>query len=209
MTESEGVIQYRLDYRPGKLPTETDLTSLFRWFRRCRGLQLIGQDPQHYGGIAYGNLSLRSGRGFVISGTQTGAKPALGPQDLAWVEDFDAARNWLQATGPARPSSEAMTHGQIYRVAPAVAAVIHVHSAVIWRHAGQLGLAVTAPAAGYGTPQMAAEVERLVCSMPQQHAAVFSMGGHADGVVAYAEDMDRAGDLLLELLIRAQQIENV
>jgi len=202
MAESEGVIRYRLDYLPGNLPPELDLSGLLLWFGRCRALGLIGQDPERYDGFAYGNISIRANLGFVISGTQTGGSPGLSPQDLAWVQDFDPAQNRLRATGPARPSSEAMTHGQIYRADPAANAVIHAHSGLIWRQARRLGLALTSPEVGYGTPEMSTEVEHLLASAPAD-AGAFAMGGHQDGVVAYAPDMDTAGRLMLDLLGRA------
>jgi len=202
MAESEGVIRYRLDYLPGNLPPELDLSGLLLWFGRCRALGLIGQDPERYDGFAYGNISIRANLGFVISGTQTGGSPGLSPQDLAWVQDFDPAQNRLRATGPARPSSEAMTHGQIYRADPAANAVIHAHSGLIWRQARRLGLALTSPEVGYGTPEMSTEVEHLLASAPAD-AGAFAMGGHQDGVVAYAPDMDTAGRLMLDLLSRA------
>jgi ribulose-5-phosphate 4-epimerase/fuculose-1-phosphate aldolase len=202
MAESEGVILYKLDYRPGSLPPGLGLSSLLLWFGRCRALGLIGQDTDRYEGFAYGNISIRADPGFVISGTQTGGNADLSSQDLAWVQDFDPGQNRLTATGPARPSSEAMTHGQIYRAASAVNAVIHAHSDVIWRQARGLGLALTSPEVGYGTPEMAAEVEHLLASASVE-AGAFAMGGHEDGVVAYAADMDSAGRLMLDLLSRA------
>ena len=154
MTETEGVIQYRLDYQPGTLPPDAALSGLFHWF--CR-------------------------RGFVISGTQTGGRAALTPDDLAWVLDFDIANNQLTATGPSRPSSEAMTHGQIYRGLAAVNAVIHIHSPRIWQQARALRLPMTARFAGY-------------------------MGGHEDGVVSYASGIDTAGELLLTLQAQAERL---
>jgi ribulose-5-phosphate 4-epimerase/fuculose-1-phosphate aldolase len=204
MTDTEGVIRYRLDHRPGPLPAGVELDGLLRWFGRCREQGLIGRDPARYDGLAYGNISVRAARGFVISGTQTGGRPALGPHDLAWVEDLDAAANRLRASGPARPSSEAMTHGQVYRALASVNAVIHVHSPLIWRRARALGLPVTAAAAAYGTPAMAAEVRRLLQRRDAADAGVLAMGGHQDGVLAYAPDMDAAGELLLATLARAQ-----
>lgn len=203
MTETEGVIRYRLDYRPGALPADVPLFHLFRWFTQCRQKDLIGRDPKRYGGYAYGNLSLRADPGFVISGTQTGAKPGLSADDLSWVRKIDPAHNRLSATGPARPSSEAMTHGQVYLTLPAARAVIHVHSKLIWRRAQRLGLALTGAEAGYGTPAMASEVERLLRAAATNHGA-FAMGGHEDGIVAYAEDMDTAGGLILDLLQHAR-----
>lgn len=208
MTESEGVVQYRLDHRPGRIPETAGLGRLFHWFRRCRELDLIGCDPGRYGGLAYGNISIRVHPGFVISGTQTGGLAALHEADLAWVEAWDPGRNRVRSSGPARPSSEALTHGQVYRALPGVNAVIHVHSPVIWRHARALGLPVTDTAAGYGTPAMAAEVARLLGDAPHGSPGVFSMGGHEDGIVAYAASMDIAGDALLDALARARAAQN-
>ena len=198
MAETEGVIQYRLHHRPGELPAGPDYRGLFDWFRRCRERRLIGRDPARYGGYAYGNISARAARGFVISGTQTGGKPALGEQDLAWVTGFDLVGNRLDSTGPSRPSSEAMTHGAVYRELPRVGAVIHVHSPEIWGAAIRLGLPCTAAEAGYGTPAMADEVAALLARQPD--GGVLVMGGHEDGVIAYGHDMASAGTRLMAVL---------
>ena len=206
MTESEGVIQYRLDYRPGDLPAAVDLQPLFDAFARCRVRGLIGQDPARYEGLAFGNISLRAPSGFVISGTQTGGRSALRADDLAWVEAFNADGNRLSASGPARPSSEAMTHGQIYRELPAVNAVIHVHSPLIWQHARTLDLPVTADSAGYGTPAMAREMRRLLRAPGHGDQGLIAMGGHEDGVVAFAADMGGAEELLFAALTDAARL---
>ncbi len=202
MTQTEGVIRYRLDYRPGELPPDMDLSSLFDWFVRCRRLGLIGRDPALYDGFAYGNISLRASPGFVISGTQTGGKQRLAAEDLSWVQEVDPGHNRLTATGPSQPSSEAMSHAQVYRTLPSTGAVIHVHSAPIWHQAIDLGLPLTPPEAAYGTPEMALAVARLLRPAKPGRGA-FAMGGHQDGIVAYAPDMNTAGELLLELLQRA------
>ena len=160
----------------------------------CRRHALIGRDPARYDGYAYGNISQRATRGFVVSGTQTGGQPMLTAADLAWVLDFDSTDNRLQATGPARPSSEAMSHGEVYAALPGIAAVIHVHSPLLWQAAAALGLPVTDPAAGYGTPAMARAIRELVASRPA--GGVLAMGGHEDGIIAYAPDMARADALL-------------
>jgi hypothetical protein len=198
MTETEGVIQYHLDYRPGPLPSGFEPAALFEAFRICRERALIGQAPDRYGGYAYGNISQRVEGGFVISGTQTGGLPHLAPDQLAWVTAFNSAANHLVASGPARPSSEAMSHGEVYRVAPGVNAVIHVHSPALWANARRLGIPVTDPAAGYGTPAMAAEVARLLGARPD--SGVLAMGGHEDGIIAYAGDMPDATRHLLACL---------
>jgi len=204
MTKSEGVVKYRLSYAVGELPPDADLEGLFRWFRRCRAEGLIGQDPDRYDGIAYGNISQRLAPGFVISGTQTGGKTALGARDLAWVTACDALGNRLEARGPARPSSEAMTHAQVYQMLAGANAVIHAHSPLIWHNAAPLGLPRTADSAAYGTPAMAAEVARLLTAAPAGDSGLLVMGGHEDGVVAYGRDMDSAGERLLTTLAKAR-----
>lgn len=203
MTETEGVIKYALDYQPCPLPDGADLAGLFSWFAICREHALIGQDPARYEGYAYGNISVRAPTGFVISGTQTGGETSLGPDLLAWVQDFDIAANRLTAGGPARPSSEAMSHGQVYRALPDVGAVIHVHSPLIWRAAATLVLPTTPAEATYGTPEMAAAVERLLLTAANDSQGAFSMGGHEDGIIAYGSDIETAGGLLIDLHERA------
>ncbi len=205
VSDTEGVVKYTLDYRASALPGDADIDGLFDWFSRCRQRRLIGRDPERYDGYAYGNISVRAARGFVISATQSGGEPALAADRLAWVEDFDIAANRLRAGGPARPSSEAMTHGQVYRALPAVGAVIHVHSPLLWRLATRLGIPVTPPSAAYGTPAMATAVERLLRA-DTTPTGLFAMGGHEDGVVAYAATIDAAGRHLFTALDRAEAL---
>ncbi len=207
MIQTEGVIQYQLTYRPGKLPTDTPVAGLLNWFSICRRHRLIGRDPARYDGYAYGNISIRCKHGFIISGTQTGGLARLTPADLAWVSDFDIGQNQLTASGPARPSSEAMTHGQIYRALPTAKAVIHVHSSPLWRHAKTLEFPITPPEFGYGTPAMANAVGHLL-TQRDTNVGIFAMGGHEDGIVAYGPDMNAAGDVLLNAMARAETIEN-
>lgn len=204
MDQHEGIIQYRLDHREGDLPPDADYAGLLAWFRRCRHHELLGQDPARYAGYAFGNISVRCTGGFVISGTQTVGRPALDPGDLAWVRSWDSQANRLSSQGPVRPSSEAMTHGEVYATLPDVGAVIHAHSPVIWLNADRLDLPTTPPEVGYGSPAMAAAVRALLDRSPR--AGVLSMGGHEDGIVAYAPTMDEAGTLLLETLARAEAI---
>lgn len=201
MGKSEGIIQFRLDHRPGELPDAADYEGLYRWFRHCRDRELLGRVAGRYQGYAYGNISVRCGAGFVISGTQTAGREALGADDLAFVEALDPGGNWLRSRGPARPSSEAMTHGEIYRACPGCGAVIHAHSPPIWRYAARLGLPSTPAGVAYGTPGMAAAVNELLASHPGSR--VIAMGGHEDGIIALGEDLDGAGAGLLEALGRA------
>ena len=196
---SEGVIKFSQQHTAAALPEWVDPADLQYWFRRCRELDLVGQCRQRYAGAAYGNLSQRAERGFVVTGSQTGGLATLKRQHFAWVQEVDAARNVVTSCGPVAPSSESMTHAQVYALLPQVNFVIHVHHRGIWENAAQLGLAVTDPAAEYGTPQMAAEVERLLGQAQVQASCALSMGGHEDGIITFGATAGEAGMRLLEL----------
>lgn len=198
--EREGVIKYQLNYSRAAIPL-VDTAELANWRTRLCCLGLLGQVAERYGGLGFGNLSLRCSTGFLITGSQTSGRSVMAPSDYALVSGWDLAANQVTATGLTSPSSEALTHAALYELSPAINVVLHVHSPMIWRHSVALGLAQTRAAIPYGTPAMALEVARLMTSQPLP--AAFSMAGHEDGVVAYGEDCQTAGDLLVQLLTDA------
>nr|WP_282571352.1 class II aldolase/adducin family protein [Methylonatrum kenyense] len=150
--------------------------------------------------MGFGNVSCRRGSGFIISGTQTGERESLAVDGYCQVTDCDPTVNRVEASGPVRPSSEALTHGAVYRARPQAGCVLHGHSSEIWQRATNLGLAVTDAAVTYGTPAMAAEVARLLDAAGMADSGVFAMGGHEDGVIAFGPDEDTAGGLLVAAL---------
>lgn len=199
----DGVIRYQQDWRETEALAPHLSAELRAWFRICHQTGLLGQSAERYEGAAWGNLSLRLSQGFLITCTQTSALPELGAEHFARVLDFDAAQNHLVAEGPCKASSEAMTHGIIYRKLPQVNAIFHAHSPAIWRNAAQLGLAITDPAAEYGTPEMTYAVEHLLGQAGWENSGIFTMGGHKDGVISYGVNTEQAGCLMLATLARA------
>lgn len=195
----EGVIKFDLEHKNAPLPDWADISSLQRWFGRCRELDLIGQHPERYQGAAYGNISQRAPSGFLITGTQTGGHPQLDEKDICWVQQIDLEHNRLTSSGPVKPSSESMTHEQVYRHVPEANFVIHVHHRTMWEQASQLGMPVTAQTAEYGTPEMAYEVERLLKDELARSVGAFSMGGHEDGIVVFGNSAEQAGARLENL----------
>jgi ribulose-5-phosphate 4-epimerase/fuculose-1-phosphate aldolase len=182
-----------------------------RWRAILYQHKLIGQDPARYGGFGYGNLSVRLApfdappalRRFVISGSQTGDLPELGPEHYTVVIECYPVENRLVAHGPIRPSSESLTHGAVYALDPAIRAVLHAHSLEIWQAAAALGIPITDPLVPYGTPEMAAEVARLYATTDMAQRRIFSMGGHEDGIVTFGETAEVAGEVLLAALVAA------
>ena len=72
MTEREGVIKYSLDFTDGVLGEPASLDVLDAWRSIFKDTGLLGEDPGRYGGYGFGNLSVRTDRGFLITGSQTG-----------------------------------------------------------------------------------------------------------------------------------------
>lgn len=172
------------------------LESLGRWRRRLRGLGLVGAMPD---GVGFGNISARLGSAFVITGSATGAFESLEPRHYALVDEARAGENWLRCRGLARASSESLSHAAVYGAVAWAGGVIHVHSAPMWERL--VGRLPTTPAdAEYGTPQIAAAIAALASEAGSRGApAAIAMGGHRDGLIAFAADLDGAGELLLDL----------
>ena len=171
----------------------------FAELNACRRLllqwRMVGVDAA---GIGFGNLSVRDGDGaaFYISGSGTGGLAQLGPRDVARVTAYDFGRNWLRCEGATTASSESLTHGALYECAADARAVIHCHSAEMWKR-----LLANAPATAseveYGTPAMALEVQRLFRETDVRQRKIFAMGGHPDGMVAFGENFDQAFAVLM------------
>lgn len=201
----EGVVKYQAVHRTEELPDWAEIGDIQHWFAYARKHHLVGRDPQRYEGAAYGNISQRvvSG-GFLVTGSQTGGLDRLDRRHISWVQQVDTAANRVISLGPIAPSSEAMTHDEVYRWRPEMNFVIHVHSPSIWQHAEALGLPITDPRAAYGTPQMALAVKQLLTGLSLGQSGAVSMGGHLDGVLIFGVTPQRAGERLQEL-VRASQ----
>ncbi|MDD5034362.1 MAG: class II aldolase/adducin family protein [Methylococcaceae bacterium] len=199
---SEGVIQFDLEFSLSPAPDEDSIAELNRWRRTLHRLGLIGLDPNRYGGVGYGNVSLRTGgNGFIVSGTQTGGKEQLDACDYCWVTDFDLNHNKIRATGPIKPSSEALTHGAIYAANPNTGCVIHVHSPQIWNCALVLGIPQTSSRITYGTPQMGIAAQE---NARGKDKGIIVMRGHEDGVIAFGRNVEETTTELLSWLTKTQ-----
>ncbi|MFH0995579.1 MAG: class II aldolase/adducin family protein [Pseudomonadota bacterium] len=208
MTLREGVVQYNLTFLPADPLPAAMFHSLNAWRHIFYKLGLIGQDPHRYGGLGFGNISIRQEssnalNSFIISGTQTGGMDRLFPEHFCLVKTFDPAINRVVAEGVTRPSSESLTHGSLYRLDQTIRGVIHAHSPEIWTHADSIGIPVTRRDVHYGTPEMAEEVCRLFQNTPVSVLKIFAMGGHEDGIVAFGSSLEQAGLTLVRYLAMA------
>ncbi len=215
--EIDGVVKFEADHHPRALPPrpyEGLAGALLAWRDVLVRLGGLGQDPQRYGGAGFGNLSARvgpfpgprGGRAFLITGTQTGGRRCVALQDLCVVRRYDARRNWVESEGAVRPSSESLTHGAVYDLSPAIRCVLHVHAPLLWRRAAALGLPATPASAAYGTADMAHAVTHLANAGMSTRSALFAMGGHEDGVIAFGPSLDAAGAALVQATAHASAL---
>lgn len=216
--QEEGVTKFQAEHEVRALEARRygDLCAeLVAWRGILARLELVGQDPDRYGGAGYGNVSCRVGpfpgrtgaRPFLISGTQTGGHPCMSLADHAVVSRYDIARNWVASAGLVRPSSESMTHGAIYDLGAQIRWVLHAHCPPLWRRARELRLPCTPEGVDYGTVEMAMSVKRLWRGTPLPEVRIFAMLGHDDGIVTFGRTASEAGEVLVTALARAYALD--
>ncbi len=208
----EGVVKYRAHHTPDdvaaylrKCPPalrDAALSALERFPEldaartALHDAGLIGVYPS---GIGYGNISLRLADAlFLISGSGTGAHRTLGMRGYSLVHAFDPSANTVSSCGPVRASSESMTHGAIYRAAPAARCVIHVHNRALFSSLLAQDWPHTPESAAYGTPALSLAVARLAAELPPAEG-VFVTAGHEEGLIAYGSTIASALDAILSL----------
>jgi L-ribulose-5-phosphate 4-epimerase len=204
MSEQEGVIKFQLQHQHSAALTNEQIKSIEVWRQLCCQTGLLGQSQSLYDGYAYGNISQRHGQHFIISGTQTSGQAKLTHSDYALVTDAVCHDNSLTSVGLTKPSSESLTHAQIYQLQPHVNFIIHAHCDDIWRKAEHFGMPSTSADVPYGTVEMTHAVEALFTSGKLQNQDVFAMMGHLDGVVSYAETASQAFNQLINWLAKAR-----
>lgn len=205
-TEIEGVIKFDLHHREAPLLTHQLLPELNSWRNILFKLGLTGQDPARYGGLGYGNMSIRiSTSQFIISGSQTGGIRDLEAHHYVLVNHADPEGNRIESEGPIKPSSESMTHAAAYAAYPWIQCVLHVHHPLIWGASDKLGLPSTPREVAYGTVAMASEIKRLA---RETQGPVIAMKGHTDGLIAIGHSIGATGHALIDLLARSRILES-
>lgn len=177
------------------MPTDPHRETRQAVVETCRRMNTIGVNQG-----TVGNVSARSGNGFLISPTGV-PYDRLAPEQVVAM-DLDGG--W---TGDWRPSSEWRIHAAIYRARPEAGAVIHTHAP----HATALSclrrdvpafhymMAVTggtslrcAEYATYGTPELAAN---MLSALEDRTACL--LANH--GTVGFAPGLEAALNLMAEI----------
>jgi len=189
----EGVIKYHCRWTEAPHGVHVP-QQLLTWRDRMHERGLIG--VYEADGIGYGNISIKTPEGMLISGTQTGHLSTLSADQYALVTQYSIAKNSLECRGKVKASAESLTHLAFYETNPSICAVVHVHHLKHWqRLMHQIPTsAVTVP---YGTPEMAGEIGRLFKESDLIDQQIMVMGGHREGLISFGEDLDTAGEVML------------
>ncbi|KPQ36163.1 MAG: putative epimerase [Phormidesmis priestleyi Ana] len=204
-TIDEGYIKYRCQWIKEDIVATQSVAELTAYRNALYRLNFIGE---YSNGIGFGNLSQRvpmpayaplsaaASPHFVITGTQTGHLPTLTAADYSLVTDFAPQQNALICKGLRKASSESLTHGVIYASQLGIHAIIHIHSPQLWKRLLNQ-VPTTRAEVPYGTPEMAAETQRLLQQSPLPQQKILAMAGHEDGIVAFGESLQMAYRVLI------------
>jgi ribulose-5-phosphate 4-epimerase/fuculose-1-phosphate aldolase len=199
--QQEGVIQYSCHLHRKKLHwPEPLLEELNHWRSKMLTSGWIGQNPQRYQGLGFGNLSLRQAtpehpHAFIITASQTGHLHWLDKDAWPWVVTADIAHNRVEAQGSQQPSSEALSHAALYQANPEIQAVIHGHAPELWNLATKQSLACTPESIPYGSPAMAEAIRQQA----EPSSGLVVMLGHQDGILAWGRNLAEAAEKLYAL----------
>ena len=195
--KEEGVIKFNCHWIREEPLENAIIKELNAWRQRLYSAGLIGVTDD---GIGYGNLSQRYNKDeFIITGSGTGKLEKLSEAHFTRVTAYDFMQNCVTNKGPIIASSESLTHAMIYRCRKNINAVFHIHHHALWEKLLRT-LPSTASDIPYGTPEMAKEVEGLLQKMTNLNNNIFAMAGHEDGVVAFGENLEDTGNILLDHL---------
>lgn len=192
----EGVIKFNCNWEDNDLPINVPV-QLMEWRDKMHELNLIGEykDIQ----IGFGNISIITPLGILISGTQTGNIYPIKEKDFALATSYNMAKNSLNCVGRIKASAESLTHAAFYEADEAIKAVIHIHNKEMW-DALIDKIPTSKREVSYGTSEMASEIKRLFQDTDIQTQKIMVMGGHDEGIIAFGKNLQEAGQVVLNVL---------
>ncbi len=191
----EGYIKFHCNWIKADPLSINQLLQINRWRDTLYNLGYIGA---YNNGIGFGNISIRCDNStFIITGSATGGFKTLNGNHYVLVNDYNLLQNSLTCTGPIKASSESLSHAAIYECSQETNAVIHIHNFNMWEKLIH-NVPTTREEIPYGTPEMAIEIKRLFKSTNVKTEKIISMAGHQEGIIAFGNTLDEAGEILLK-----------
>lgn len=187
----EGYIKFNCEWIDKEI--NFDISKLNEVRQKLFNLGLIGA---YDNGVGYGNISIKTNEGFIISGSATGNISKLNEEYYSKVIEYNFDKNFLKCVGPIKASSESMSHAAIYESDSEINAVIHVHNLDLWNNLLDK-VPTTSIDAKYGTPEMAYEIKRLFNETDVKQKKIFVMAGHKEGIFCFGKDLDETLQIIL------------
>ncbi len=189
----EGRIRFNTVFVSDQALSDARIDELKEW---CERFQRNGLTPEFEGNYT-GNLSFRSGEGFVITVSGLKSKENLTDDCFVYVKDYEEQSNTFYVEGKKQPSSESVMHSLIYTSHEEVNAVFHGHNDTIVANAKKLGVSVTEKEYDSGTIALAKEVLKVLGDNN-----LIVLKNH--GFVSLGRTMKEAGELALATLKRSK-----
>ncbi len=194
----EGKIRFNTVFVSGRIPSDVKIVELKEWSEK---FQRNGLTPEVEGNYT-GNLSFRSGEGFVITASGLKSKENLADDCFVYVKAYDEKTNTFIVEGKRKPSSESIMHHLIYKKCKDVIAVFHGHNDLIVTNAEKLKLPVTEKEYESGTIDLAKEVVNVLGDNK-----LIVLKNH--GFVSLGTTMNEAGELALFTLNQSKAANRV
>lgn len=192
----EGVIKFNCNWNNNELPVNVPI-QLMEWRDKMYEHKLIGEYEDIK--IGYGNISIKLPQGILISGTQTGNIYPIEANHFSLVTNYSMETNSLSCVGKIKASAESLTHAAFYEANNKIKAVIHIHNKYLWDV-----LIDKIPTSDrnvpYGTSEMASEIKRLFKETNLLNDKIMVMGGHDEGIIAFGNNLQEAGKVVLSVL---------
>jgi L-ribulose-5-phosphate 4-epimerase len=192
----EGYIKFNCNWIKAEPVSQNTIMEINEWRDTLYKLGLIGA---YADGIGFGNISVRHGQSFLITGSATGNFSKLNENHYVLVNEYNLAQNSLTCTGPIKASSESLSHAVIYESSPETNAVIHIHRISMWENL-IYKVPTTKVDVSFGTPEMANEIKRLFKETKVAIEKIIVMGGHEEGIITFGKTLNEAGKILLDKL---------
>lgn len=187
MVETTG-LRFKTVFLSKTPPDDERINRLIYWAKRFDQLGLAPKSA--------GNLSFRTGKGFVITATGVALRAAEKGNLVEVLKvEIEPAQIVLYVKGTANPSKESVLHSGIYDSRPRINAVFHIHDESVIGLTDELKLPCTQGEQPRGSYELAKEVDRVLGLT--EDARYLVVRNH--GIVSMGETLEEAGRLVEDM----------
>lgn len=178
-------VRFQTIFLNENLSDDSQVDKLLYWCQRFHTLNMAPKSA--------GNLSFRTRKGFVITGTGFELKD-IKKENLAEVLGIRTEKDSLlvYANGQVVPSKESILHFKIYNLRPKIQAIFHLHDKTTLELADKLNIPVTEKEQPRGSNEQVEEAVKFLIS--KTGINYFILKNH--GLVSLGKNMKEAGKLV-------------